>query len=185
MALVTASQHFVAASRIPVLPTSTSAGAAYGKALGAGGLGLVTEDLSTPLYYIAANLLGRAIELVAEQSGLRTASILPLGSYIAQYFESNNSRFAALAEAFGGHGILPVARRWFWTTDDEPMEPSPERRVFAVRDATGLVAGWLISPDYLTSAVRTPRPTFTCKICNFVNDEPDSNVCINCGSDIW
>jgi len=185
LALVTASPHFVAAGRIPVLSASTSAGAAYGAALDAGGMGLVTEDLNIPQYYIAASLLGGMIHQIGLKRGLRTAGITALGTYLAQYFDNIDPTFRELAEAFQGHGILSVARRWSWTTDDEPKELR-RGQITAVRGSAGQLAGWLMSPDYLAStATQTPRPKFTCKHCQFNNNEPDSNVCVNCGDDIW
>jgi hypothetical protein len=183
MSVVSASSHFVPASRIPVRPSATSASAAYAAFTATDSGGLVVEDSGIPFYYLTAGFLWRAIDQTARSIGLKAAGITPLSGYLHQFFNKTDHAFDEIRAEFEGKGVLDVERGYLWANDPEPISQRPDS-VFAVRGPAGEIAGWLFGSEGGKNTIQTPRPTFVCKN-GHINYDPDSGQCIYCKEAIY
>jgi hypothetical protein len=191
VAIVTASNHFVRAYRLPIRPISTTAGVAYASFALSESRGLIVEDGGTPLYYVDVDFLWHAINLNAAEIGLGAASALPLNAYLLRAFlNKKDPLHQRLLEEFKKIdkdvevAVVQVERRHLHTHDNEP-----ERRnsVVAVRGPGGQIAGWYFGRVDIVEPLmsQTTLPKFRCKSCGKDHDDPDGNVCDETGGPIY
>jgi hypothetical protein len=184
MAIVTASNHFVPTSNVPVRSISMSAGLAYAAFVRSQSGGLVAEDHGTPLYYLTVNFLWHSLSINAQSVGGAAASIMLLSGYLLRFLNPNDPLGQNVRKASPGINVIPIAKLYLGTHEPEPQTRNADS-VIQVRTPAGHTAGWYFGNEDVAGTVRTPRPTFKCKSCGASNDEPDSNVCTSCGKDIY
>src|ERR1700680_4693168 len=104
-----ATDRFIPANRLPVLPLWSSGARAYSTLSVANSGAMIIHDSEVPLYCATAWFLKAAILLAAERVGPRSAPILSLGSHLVAFFNEKTGLHdrvnAAFREKFGDRGI--------------------------------------------------------------------------------
>jgi len=193
MTIVVSSDCFVPAGFLPVRPISMSAGQAYEAFITSQGSALVVKDNGLPLYYVTAHFFNAAIEIIAGESGLQSATIRPIASYLARFLDERVSFRENIEDRVRGmtavredlreitvEQVAPIPLRF----DAEESEVGAEFKVHLVRNLTGQPRGYYFTTRPFMEMTRTPPVTYTCK-----NDEkhatgPDSGNCTLCGGEL-
>jgi hypothetical protein len=179
------SGRLIALDRLPVQPMWISGSRAYAVMSAARVGAMIAKDGDLPLYFVSAKFLRAAIEVAASEIGLRSATVMPVSSHLARYWNPNGRLFEEVAKRFSEAGFKEVfAAETIGRVSVNMSSVEPEsrgRQILSVADAAGLSSAWYFGADEALNIIQTPPPKWYCEPYDHENGDPDTGQYHECG----